>query len=234
MSSSPNAPTPVQSAHAIHPVDDSEACFDILAPSSKDIRNIRSHILQTFCSTCMMSEKDLGQQLRTCGKCHTVWYCSKECQTQNWPDHKPTCRESGLPKLIRTLISNEVLQDILHLCFILHFNLLHRSIFDEPFVARVIVAIEPSGILDFAKILLGKGLDKKKVQGMLQFNRFQPATAAQLESLPWHREMWRRERDRVDSEDFRTDPVALMDIAFACGQHSIAVPVHIHSLAMEQ
>jgi hypothetical protein len=73
MSSSPNAPTAVQSAHAIHLVDDSEACFDILAPSSKDIRSIRSHIVQAVCSTCMISEKDLsdlGQQLRTCGK---VW-----------------------------------------------------------------------------------------------------------------------------------------------------------------
>jgi hypothetical protein len=80
-----------------------------------------------------------------------------------------------------------------------------------------------------AEILLGKGLDKKKVQGMLQFNGFQPATAAQLEGHPWYREMWRWKRDRVDSKD----PVALMDIALACGQHSIAVPVHIHSLAME-
>jgi len=228
MSSSPNAPTPIQFAHAIHPVN--EAYFSILAPLSKDIRSIRSHIVQV-CSTCMMSEKDLGQQLRRCGKCHTVWYCSKQCQTQNWPDHKPTCGESGIPKLIRTLISNEVLQDILHACFILDFNLLHRSTFDEPLVARVNVAIEPSNILEFAEILLGKG--KKKLQGMLQFNGFHPATAAQLENLPWHREIWHRERDRVDSEGFHTDPVALMDIAYACGQNSIAVPVHIHSLTME-
>ncbi|KAJ7712784.1 hypothetical protein B0H14DRAFT_677712, partial [Mycena olivaceomarginata] len=103
----------------------------------------------------------------------------------------------------------------------------------EPLVARVNVAIEPSDILDFAEILLGKGLDKKKVQGMLQFNGFQPATAAQLQSLPRHREIWRRERDRVDSKGFRTNPVALMDIAFGCGQNSIAVAVHIPSLTME-
>ncbi|KAJ7796005.1 hypothetical protein B0H14DRAFT_2467855 [Mycena olivaceomarginata] len=228
MSSSPNAPTPIQFAHAIHPIN--EACFNILAPSSKDIR---SHNVQKICSTCMMSEKDLGQRLRRCGKCHTVWYCSKECQTQSWPAHKPTCSENGRPKLIGNLISNEVLQDILHGCFILQFNLLHRSVFDEPLVARVNVAIEPSDILDFAEILLGKGLDKKKVQGMLQFNGFQPATAAQLQSLPRHREIWRQERDRVDSKGFRTDPVALMDIAFGCGQNSIAVPVHIPSLTME-
>ncbi|KAJ7263501.1 hypothetical protein C8J57DRAFT_1333682 [Mycena rebaudengoi] len=229
MSSSPKAPTPIQFAHSIHPVN--EACFSILAPSSKDIRSVLRNIVQAVCSTCLMSEKDLGQQLRKCGKCHTVWYCSKQCQTQNWPDHKPTCGEGGIPKLIRTLISNEVLQDILHACFILDFNLLHCSMFDEPLVARVNVAIEPSDILDLAEILLGKGLDKRNLQGMLQFNRFHPATATQLENLPRHREIWGQERDRVDSKGFRTDPVAVMDFAF--GQNSIAVPVHIHSLTME-
>ncbi|KAF7346960.1 hypothetical protein MVEN_01448400 [Mycena venus] len=223
MSSSSNAPTPIQFA---------QECFSMLAPSSKDIRNIRSNVLEAACSTCLMSEKDLGQ-LRKCGKCHAVWYCSKECQTQSWPDHKPTCTEGGIPKLIRTLISNEVLQDILHVCFILDFNLLHRSTFDEPLVARVNVAIEPSDIHEFAEILLGKGLGQKKLQGMLQVNRFQPATAAQLENLPQHREIWRQARKRVDSKNFRTDPVAVMDIAFACGQNGIAVPVHIHSLTME-
>ncbi|KAJ7037626.1 hypothetical protein C8F04DRAFT_1232481 [Mycena alexandri] len=224
MSSLPNAPSPIQFA---------QKYFSMLAPSLKDIRNIRSNVVQAACSTCLMSEKDLGQQLRKCGKCHAVWYCSKECQTQSWPDHKPTCREGGIPKLIRTLISNELLQDILHVCFILDFNLLHRSTFDEPLLARVDVAIEPSDIHDFAEILLGKGLDQKKLQGMLQVNRFQPATAEQLENLPQHREMWRRARERVDSKGFRTDPVALMVIDFACGLNSIAVPVHIHSLAMD-
>jgi hypothetical protein len=143
------------------------------------------------------------------------------------------CGEGGIPKLIRTLISNEVLQDILHACFILDFNLLHRSMFDEPLIARVNVAIEPSDILDFAEILLRKGRNKKKVQGMLQFNRFHPVTAAELENLPQHQELWRQQRDRVDSKGFRTDPVALMDIAYACGQSSITVPVHICSLTME-
>ncbi|KAJ6592366.1 hypothetical protein B0H19DRAFT_1245245 [Mycena capillaripes] len=215
MSSSANAPTPIQSAHAILPVD--EVCFSILVPSSKDFRSIQSHIVQAVCSTCMIGEKDLGQKLRKCGKCHTLWYCSKECQTQNWPDHKPTCGESCIPKLIRTLISNEVLQDILHVCCILDFNLLHRSMFDGPLVARVNVAIEPSDILDFAEIFAGKGAGQEET--------------AQLDNLMRHREFWRRERDRVDAKGFRTDPLALMDIAF--GQNSIAVPVHIRSLTMK-
>ncbi|KAJ7828195.1 hypothetical protein B0H13DRAFT_1917197 [Mycena leptocephala] len=97
-------------AHAIHPFN--EAFFSILAPSSKDIRSTRSHIIQAVCSTCMMSEKDLGHKLRKCGKCHTGGIAHKARP-------KPTCGEGGIPKLIRTLISNEVLQDILHACFIL-------------------------------------------------------------------------------------------------------------------
>jgi hypothetical protein len=32
------------------------------------------------------------KKLKTCGKCKRVAYCSKECQKEDWKDHKKNCR----------------------------------------------------------------------------------------------------------------------------------------------
>lgn len=119
---------------------------------------------------------------------------------------------------------------MLQACFILDFDLLARPRCDEPFLARVDVGIEPSDILDFAEILLGKEPFTKKVQGMLQVNGFTPATPIQMQSLtPQRREIWRRERARAH----RTEPVALVDIAYADGGNSFTMPLLIESLTRE-
>ena len=39
------------------------------------------------CNNCRRGNKPT----MTCGKCHTVTYCSKKCQTQDWPIHKIFC-----------------------------------------------------------------------------------------------------------------------------------------------
>ncbi|KAJ7251586.1 hypothetical protein C8J57DRAFT_1352125, partial [Mycena rebaudengoi] len=143
------------------PIDD-EALFRYLAWSPKKIRTKRNGIV-TFCSACFKSDEVLGRPLRRCGKCHIVSYCSKECQTPNWPEHKQTCGEAGIPKLVRTLMSNPVLLVSVQSCFILAFDLLHRTRRDELLLARLDVAVEPSDIVDFADIFLGEGSSKKKV-----------------------------------------------------------------------
>uniref|UniRef100_A0A6C0I0E5 MYND-type domain-containing protein n=1 Tax=viral metagenome TaxID=1070528 RepID=A0A6C0I0E5_9ZZZZ len=28
-----------------------------------------------------------------CGKCQKAYYCSKECQVENWKTHKPACKK---------------------------------------------------------------------------------------------------------------------------------------------
>jgi hypothetical protein len=95
-------------------------------------------------------------------------------------------------------------------------------------MARVDVAIEPSDILDFAEIFLGDSPVEKKIEGMLQVNGFTPATPSQMESLtPKRREIWRQERERVASERFHNDPVALVEIAYANGPNTITIPLHI-------
>ncbi|KAJ6588669.1 hypothetical protein B0H19DRAFT_1248290 [Mycena capillaripes] len=127
------------------------------------------------------------------------------------------CGEAGIPKLIKTFISNKILQA-----------------FNEPILARVDLGIEPSDTIDFAEILLGEGPFGKKIQGMRQVNGFTPAIPAQMKSLtPHRREMWRRERERAncESEGFRTDAIALVDFAYADSGNGITFPLHIRSEA---
>ena len=39
------------------------------------------------CNTCHISGK-----FKKCSGCEKVYYCSKECQRQDWKEHKKTCR----------------------------------------------------------------------------------------------------------------------------------------------
>lgn len=52
-------------------------------------RTQRSEPAGTRCDGC--GEHAVG--LRRCARCKQAWYCSKECQTDDWPDHRPQCIE---------------------------------------------------------------------------------------------------------------------------------------------
>jgi hypothetical protein len=45
------------------------------------------------CGTTTFGEKTttVGQGMKKCGGCQTTYYCNRECQTANWPLHKPVC-----------------------------------------------------------------------------------------------------------------------------------------------
>jgi len=43
------------------------------------------------CHVCGITKSDLGKKLFKCGRCKKVLYCSKECQTHDWPSHKTHC-----------------------------------------------------------------------------------------------------------------------------------------------
>mmetsp|Transcript_38310 Transcript_38310/g.95047 ORF Transcript_38310/g.95047 Transcript_38310/m.95047 type:complete len:452 (+) Transcript_38310:39-1394(+) len=49
-----------------------------------------SHIVRS-CKTCG-KEPPAGCQLLSCGKCMSMWYCNKACQSIDWPQHKASCR----------------------------------------------------------------------------------------------------------------------------------------------
>ena len=49
---------------------------------------------QKLCDTRLSEgSRSEGPLLLKCGGCHTTWYCSKECQRNDWPSHKKVCQE---------------------------------------------------------------------------------------------------------------------------------------------
>jgi hypothetical protein len=45
-----------------------------------------------MCQSCLKSSKDLDRKLLACSGCEVRHYCSKECQTADWPKHKARCK----------------------------------------------------------------------------------------------------------------------------------------------
>jgi len=43
-----------------------------------------------ICCVCGTS----GASLMSCARCRSIYYCSKDCQTADWPAHKPACKKS--------------------------------------------------------------------------------------------------------------------------------------------
>eukprot|EP00985_Skeletonema_marinoi_P005077 scaffold2191_cov92-Skeletonema_marinoi.AAC.10 len=60
---------------------------------SKEVLESMVTQLSRFCGNCGVASKDiLGGKLKACGRCHSTWYCGKECQTEHWKaGHKSDC-----------------------------------------------------------------------------------------------------------------------------------------------
>jgi hypothetical protein len=49
-----------------------------------------------LCAICQKSGSgpNADQPLKACSRCHSVSYCSVECQRQDWKTHKPLCLDA--------------------------------------------------------------------------------------------------------------------------------------------
>ncbi|XP_061561625.1 putative protein MSS51 homolog, mitochondrial isoform X2 [Phycodurus eques] len=56
-----------------------------------------------FCTGCNKLPGHIGERnmLRRCVKCLNVYYCSKDCQVKNWPQHKRFCKTLRLVAIDR-------------------------------------------------------------------------------------------------------------------------------------
>ncbi|KAJ7243556.1 hypothetical protein B0H12DRAFT_828120 [Mycena haematopus] len=188
----------------------------------------------TSCTGCGAEEEELGRRLLRCSKCESVVYCSKECQTRNWPVHKQFCGHTSPGKLIAKLVKNLFHSTLLHLqlqaCMILAFDLLQRPRCDECLIARVDVGIEPCDLADFADILLGEGSsNKNNAAAMLQLNTITaPINPGKFAAE--RQAAWRRAREQADSHGFRDDAIVIVDFVYADCEISISAPVRVASL----
>lgn len=46
------------------------------------------------CAYCHRFQRCEFKRLQQCGRCHVVFYCSKECQKIHWPEHKIACKST--------------------------------------------------------------------------------------------------------------------------------------------
>ena len=50
--------------------------------------------LKNYCGNCGVASADIPERrkMKACGRCHSVWYCGKDCQTEHWKaGHKRDC-----------------------------------------------------------------------------------------------------------------------------------------------
>ena len=69
---------------------------DLLAASvSGDLFGLSEHGLldkSKYCNRCEAGQMPGDEKMRFCKRCRLVCYCSKECQSSDWVDHKLVCR----------------------------------------------------------------------------------------------------------------------------------------------
>lgn len=47
-----------------------------------------------MCNFCSTRAENLPQKLLKCGKCKSVAYCNRHCQSWDWPEHKQICKKA--------------------------------------------------------------------------------------------------------------------------------------------
>ncbi|KAK7056157.1 hypothetical protein R3P38DRAFT_3566850 [Favolaschia claudopus] len=201
------------------------------------------------CMNCLQGERDVGHSLRECSRCKGVRYCSKECQIQDWPSHKPDCgHKVTVPRILIAACSDPRLSLFMQICCILKFKLFDSGDRAEEFIsARFAVAIEPVDLVELGRIMTapkeGRKIDATvaDIQGMLQINGFEweePDDGLSSISLPDRSasvtlEVWRKERARVVAAGYPRNPLVMLNILYPANGNVISLPLCISSAARD-
>ncbi|KAJ7491661.1 hypothetical protein B0H11DRAFT_2007374 [Mycena galericulata] len=230
--SSKNNTNPIQVVHATHPIN--EALFNVLAPSSKNIRTARNRT-HLMCAKCLRIDDEPGVAVRQCSKCKSAWYCSKECQSQDWAEHKKSCStvDASILKLVQNMCSNRTLNIFIQSCFVLEFNLLRRPQLTQPFMARVDIAVEPANPVELVNIMLGQPVGNEEILGMVQVNAFTPIPQATMNLPPTRQKVWREAREAANKAGDHSQSVGLVEIAYADSARTITFPIVIERPVMQ-
>ena len=67
-------------------------------PDHKVVGVVKQHDKQPICQACCVA----GDGYKLCSGCKAIFYCSPQCQKEDWPRHKPMCKNKkkgkGKPK----------------------------------------------------------------------------------------------------------------------------------------
>ncbi|CAG2112603.1 unnamed protein product [Medioppia subpectinata] len=76
---------------------------DVIIQTKPMVHIICNEFKGLFCDNCLKRE----DQLKRCQKCHQMYYCGKECQTNDWKYHKNECKAFRHNDFHRDLFSSE-------------------------------------------------------------------------------------------------------------------------------
>ena len=55
-------------------------------------RTFRAHICCAACGAWQVDTNEGSRRFKSCARCLTTYYCSRECQIAHWAEHKLCCK----------------------------------------------------------------------------------------------------------------------------------------------
>ncbi|KIK97925.1 hypothetical protein PAXRUDRAFT_824426 [Paxillus rubicundulus Ve08.2h10] len=226
----------IEIVHATHPLN--QELFRLMATPQHLIKSGRSAV-QVMCSTCSTARP----KLQTCQRCKSVWYCSKECQRKQWPQHKTYCtpatRSKGILKLVESLSVNAAVSVMLQVCAVLDLGLLNDEKkevgFKVPFMIRVDIGIEPTEVANFVKLCFTDEPVPETVEGLVQVNRFISHVPGRFGHAPLtltRDKLWRTEREKANNNGKSGEPLGLLEFV-SDSEISLTMPCRIDACAQK-
>ncbi|KDR67220.1 hypothetical protein GALMADRAFT_147232 [Galerina marginata CBS 339.88] len=156
-----------------------------------------------------------------CARCKGMFYCSRQCQKEEWPAHKPFCHDAEkhsdfTRKCLQRLNDSQEFRDSLRVALAEKY---YKVFTTSPnptkmWVVATYVGLRPRDGQDFKALGSPKvpiaSLLKKKMPGELII--YKMTDLSNMENHPINdraRAMWRQSRDRLDNTGF-TDSHAIL------------------------